>query len=1021
MSRYPSVLFIFVLAFLFSFTFFGCNGGSEDANFGNDGGDPNPTDDDDTWFDDDSTGDDDDTTPPDGPTVRFLIPENGSVLPTRSVLIHGKYWYLNPNDISICERLSQSNCKDKTGKFIFDDEDDTYTASFKLAQGEHTFEVEGVTDKKGKVTDTVTFTVEEGGARIELSVSDSTIKTGDTVSTTVKVYDENDQDITDVSSIDYLVEPEDGVTKTGTDFSFRIGGTFKITASTSYSGKTLEDYKFVFVQLTDADSIEISLSDYDIEAGASVFAEGIIYDDQDQEIFGSVFFHASPPFGASWDINNGILQWSYGTFEKSGTIEVTGTVVGTNISDTVTLVVSAGDPYDMTLTLAEPVIFLPSGGQVTISPVVEIYDQSGNISFEPYTLEVYPTTGATVDNGAKTITFSDAGGAGGTYIVSAYCDNFPSVFDDKTLTVETGNDVDIVFTDPERGFVTQVSSYNIEGYVIDCELSDVLYINDQYVGPLSAPPDCEFFYNLGLGTGLNIVDARLEDAGGQVVAWGSTSILKGSFVPDDTLIQDSVFFGLTEAGFAKLGDIANTLIDDMNIPGIIMSMNPVFDEEYDLWGVTLASATATVTDVSLGDLTINFDINDIGNYLESTIRLNDINLGFDVRGSILGIGYSIDGDVSTDYVEVFGNTEISVVGNNLGVDISTLTIDIAQIDIDINNFPDDLEDMFEEDITNLIEGVVSDALQSEVPVILEALINQIPMEYTFTIDLPNQSNVDVSVTMEPESIITNATGDAFTFGMNSKISMDHISPVPPVMPGSLETPGSPPGNFGMYIWGTSNPYDLGIYFGDEIFNQAFYNIFRAGSLSLDMDEVFRTNDTIALLLLPSDIRTAYPDNAINFKIRPLLPPVLIVGQGAAIPLPTELQMGDFMIHGFVVDDASQEVLFLTIAISFKVEMGIDIPFPTNTIEVTMATPEVVVDMVAEPIADFNDVILEAIAPYVVELVLPIITNLMGGIEIPTFGDYGIQVLQMFPLGSNTDYITIWGDLIAPSKSGKSEK
>ena len=95
--------------------------------------------------------------------------------------------------------------------------------------------------------------------------------------------------------------------------------------------------------------------------------------------------------------------------------------------------------------------------------------------------------------------------------------------------------------------------------------------------------------------------------------------------------------------------------------------------------------------------------------------------------------------------------------------------------------------------------------------------------------------------------------------------MDHVSPVPPTMPGSLITPGAPPAIFGQSIWGTSNDYEMGIFLGDDILNQALYNIYRAGSLSLDLDDVFRTSDLLAFLLLPADLRTAYPDHVVNFK------------------------------------------------------------------------------------------------------------------------------------------------------------
>ena len=1024
MNRSYQKLMFFLLILLIPLFVFSCNS-SDDANGKESGRETSDDDDDYPFPDDDSTDDDsnDDTSDDDsddddttGPSIEILRPEENAVLPTQTVLIHGEYQYLNKNDITICERIDAGTCTDYTSQFIFNDTDKYFTSSIVLSKGKHTFEATGLYAKAEQVTDSVTFTVDDGGLRLELELSETSINAGDTITATVTVYDDDENDVTSSCTIYYYLDPQTGVVQNGNQFTFNQGGRFEIEATTVYASKALSDVKYVYVQEADAFSIDVVLSESTIQAGESVTATATILDSNSNPIYGNVFYNVSPPFGVAMDPNNGNGPTVNIDFTKSGMFEITGTLIGTNLSDTETLEVTPGIPNLMLLTLPSTEIFIPSGRSVTIEPIVEIWDAHGNLlSDEPYTLDVQGGTGYTIDQVNKTITFDDNAGAGGLYLILAHCDNYPSVADSESLIVEAANDVDIVFTYPPRGFTTTDSFVDVEGYVIDCDLLDhLLKVNDTWVSMNSS---CEFSYNVSLTEGLNIVSARvIDDDTLETIARGSTSILKGNFYADDSFIPDSIWLGLTEAGFTKMGDIVNELIDDMDIPGMIMSMNPVFDEEYDLWGVTLASAEAEVTDVTMGDLTIDFDIAADDNYLSTTLRLNDIRLDFDVSGSILGIGYSIDGDVSTDYVEVFANTGIGISGGTLYADVDTISVDIATLDIDINNFPDDLEDMFEDDISDLIEDVVSDALQSEVPAILNDLISQLPTDYTFPITLPNSGTVNVNVAMEPTQVSTNVNGDAFTFVMDSRIMMDEVSGIPPTLPGSFATPSAAPDSFGAYILGTSNPYELAIYIGDDIFNQALYNIFRAGALSLNLDAVFYNDDILAIPLLPSELRdqVTYPHSPINIKFRPMLPPMMLIGVGdKSDPVSTSIQMGDLIVDCYIVNTSAEEELFLEMAMSFTVDVDIDIPFPSNTLVVTIGTPDVQMDIVAEPIADFNDVVLEALAPYLVELVLPIISDLLQGIEIPTFSGYGIQVLQMFVTGSGSDYISIWTELITP--------
>lgn len=1006
---------ILALLVIFSFLAIGCGGGGDsttDDSRGDDdddGYDPidDDDDDDDTSDDDDDTSDDDDDST--NPWIEILVPLADATIPARSVFIQGEFNLLVEANITICERIDIDTCTDYTDQFTF--EEDTFYGSIEFPEGTHTLEAKGIFARAESVTDQVTFLVDVEGPHIDLTLTSYAIETGETISASYVVYDEDDNDITSQVTVDLQVSPSLGVVENLPDYTFMRNGQFKVEASTIWESQWINDYRFVNVEAGDAYRIEITASDDDINAGNTITLSADVFDENDDPVYTNVFYNVAPPFGTEIGENNGFGQVVDMTLKRAGVLEITGTVVGSSVSDTINVTVHPGNPYRMNLTILEPEVYLEST-QVTIEPVVEILDIYNNIVPDaPFTLSILPDNGVNLDQVNHTVTFTDAITAD-MFVVSGQSDDYPAtVYDSATVFVVKNRDLDIIFYNPPRGYVAENpnSSLDVSGLVPDCDPSeDEMYINDTLV---TLSGSCEFTKNYSMHGGLNIYNARVEN-NSEIKARGSTSALYGTFFEDDVFINNSIWVGLTENGFNTIGDVVNNLITDMNIPDMLMAMNPLFDEDYEVWGVTLATARAEVTAVTMGDLTIDFNILPLGTYLSTLVRMNDIRLDFKVRGHILGIGYSVTGYVATEWVELDTNAEIGVVGNNLYVNMETLDVAIEDLDIDINNFPDELIGLFESTIEGIIEDVVSDALQDEVPDLLTEVLNEIPMDYTFDVTLPDGTDANANFAVRPATVSSNDNGDAMTFIMQSRFMLDAVSSLPPVMPGSIRTSSTAPDSFGQYIWGTSNDYEMGMYLGDDILNQALYNIYRAGALSLDYDQAFATDDTGIGLLLPAAIISTYPHNDVNLKFRPLLPPVILVGEGGR-SVPARVQMGDMMLHMFVVDDLGDEVLILSAAVSFDAAAAIDIVFPDNTLSISLSNPDAVLDVVSEPVADFNNDLFEGLGPFLVEMLLPIIENFLGEIQIPTFSGYGAQVLQAFPIGPQADYISIWLDLIAP--------
>ncbi|MCZ7585452.1 MAG: hypothetical protein M5R36_20105 [Deltaproteobacteria bacterium] len=154
----------------------------------------------------------------------------------------------------------------------------------------------------------------------------------------------------------------------------------------------------------------------------------------------------------------------------------------------------------------------------------------------------------------------------------------------------------------------------------------------------------------------------------------------------------------------------------------------------------------------------------------------------------------------------------------------------------------------------------------------------------------------------------------------------------------------------------------------------------------------------------------------NIKIRPLLPPIVLispVGAPITAPLvPVEFQLGDMIVNMFV-DDGTNETLFLQMAVTLKQQAGMGIKFPDNTFELTLGDTFVHIYVFAEPLMDWDNSLFEDVAPLLVDLIMPVVSDLLGSIQLPTFDDFGYTVWENRAMGPSLDYVGIFMDLNPP--------
>ncbi len=831
----------------------------------------------------------------------------------------------------------------------------------------------------------VPFVLELDAPHFVMELSADEIETGDYVDVNYRFFDENGQDITDSVTVDLTVDPNNGVAVDDQRIWFYLPGHFTVTASTFYGGTTYIGNALLFVKQAEAWDIEITLSDYDIDAGESVVATAEVTDEQGNPVYVPVYYTVDPPFGAT--VNGEEI-----TLTRAGTATVRGTVANTGIYDEAVVTVSPGEPVDVKLYCDQPSI--AEGG--TIHCTGTAVDQYGNNSNHGIYFTVNPGTGVTINGGD--LTFAEAG----YFVITVHVDGHPSLTAQTIAEVVDVTPLKIVFTNPPRGYYTHTGTVNVTGNIADIDpYTADLTINGEavYIKPTGADSG-SFEYLVTLVNGLNIIEAEVTDGG--VTDSASTAVLYGQAEwANNAYISNAMGFRISDLGFDQIATVIDTYLIDLPIEQMIMQMNPVFDESVEVWGVTVASAHAVVTGVESANPTVDFDAMD--ETVTVTANLTSIKLFFRVSGSVIGIGYTAYGDVTAQNISASANAHLSVQNGAVVSSVDEFAVNIGTLDINIDDFPDELIDLFSDSIASLIEDTAESALQRYIPPLLQEVMAQIP--YAFDIPV---GDVTFNMGFRPAELTQDS--DGATFWMNGRVLTDTINPIVPVFSGSFKTASTRP-EFGHYMPGTVQEYGFGVNLGDDIVNQLLYQTFRSGLLTADFEQVFGACDAIIYAVFPP-ICDTYGNVDLTIKMRPLLPPIMKLGEAKFNDVPAQIQLGDLLMHLYT-DDGSTQELVLTLATSATLPTTITADYETNSLSVTFDTPEVVVDTVNNPLA-LNETLFEALVPPLVELLLPLLSGALQGLQLPSFDGWEMQLEQMMIDGSGNDYIGIYAELLGPS-------
>jgi hypothetical protein len=242
---------------------------------------------------------------------------------------------------------------------------------------------------------------------------------------------------------------------------------------------------------------------------------------------------------------------------------------------------------------------------------------------------------------------------------------------------------------------------------------------------------------------------------------------------------------------------------------------------------------------------------------------------------------------------------------------------------------------------------------------------------------------------------------------------DTIDPTVRPMNGSIRTVSVKPN---LNLNPNGQPFGLSMALSDDIINQILYQTFRSGMLSLDADNIFDACEPLIYLLLPQ-ICDAFQQGSeaipLDVKIRPQLPPVIMMNQSKAGTIETEVQIGDLFIYVYADTLEGQEVV-MTLSVGVKLPTIFSHDYEDNTLGVDFGEAYVIVDTIDNPLT-IPEGLFEGLAPLLVQLILPILSEALDSFELPDFNisgeNYYVQINDIFVLGSSQDFLGVFADIM----------
>jgi len=462
-----------------------------------------------------------------------------------------------------------------------------------------------------------------------------------------------------------------------------------------------------------------------------------------------------------------------------------------------------------------------------------------------------------------------------------------------------------------------------------------------------------FVAEVGVGRGVTLIEAIGTDARGDTY-FARQGVLAGEFQDPNPPISDALTIRLNRSGLQEATDLVGGLIDPVALTAGVTALNPIYQDAYGVFGWDAVTIQADLVDIGFDPLIITS--NPSPGVLAVEVVIPNIEVLTNATGEVVAIDFDQDVYVGADNAIITADLTVGVVNGQLDIQLIDPVVQLDGFWYDVSLLPGDIESFI---LVDTIRSTIEDMLVAKMDEMLPALLADTlgGLDISFDLELLG-TQISIAATFADASI------DA----QGIQLTTDIMVNVPPAIDkpwvGYLGAPAAP----------AAPPMldDIGLSVSDNLLNNTFFQVWRGGMLSLDLDSERGELEPVLLAQLGAT-------NAARVKVDANLPPVLIDRDGKAQVQLTEL---DVRIDTPGGDNGE----YIDLSVTAFIELELSIVDGNLTLE--LGTPDLILDVRDSDWGASNNSITNLLAD---QLPIGALLLLLGDIEFPLPSLAGISV------------------------------
>ena len=464
-----------------------------------------------------------------------------------------------------------------------------------------------------------------------------------------------------------------------------------------------------------------------------------------------------------------------------------------------------------------------------------------------------------------------------------------------------------------------------------------------------------------------------------------------------------------------LGELAQGVEQDLEAQDLSLYVTAIpptqIANDEGLFGFTIFSATVDMTGMTWNpDMSLVLAPTPAG--VDGVAHLSNVKVTFDVWGELLEIPYGLDGDSTSNGVDISALLTLTTSGGDLDVQVSGVSVNLSGFTFNLNGFLGSVAELFI--IESWVKDQVVDVMEQEIGDQIGPIMKEMLTAFDFTLDLGPDLGLDAVVDVDFSSVGHSAHG--VTLDLDAAVSVASPAPGAPTVAFYPSTPAAPV-DFGP-LTPTGQVYGGSLAASDDFLNLILAGLTEAGLLEGDLTDLFAeagggtgggsvpTTEVLAVLFPGAGFQLFPAGTEVDLAAHGVLPPRITETPGG--PGMARLELAGMQVS-LEVPTAAGAVPVLLLALDGTADLDMVVE-ADGTLAATLLgstfTPTVLAGFPGSNIPT-----LQGGSDFLVQILLPQLTEALGTIPVPSLDQEGVTLTTDEVGLMAGGFLGFWGGMV----------